>query len=357
MNNTNKTTDDDLGDEFSHITFNDGSEAHQKIIDQGEIMTPFGRRNILSDGSYSYDNRTNEEMLADAEIRSKIWRKENPEIAAEIKLHTDNEFKYRDSGVFYQELAKDYLHQQSYEQRLAKAEALNGCKFKPSPPYKSKAWGEPMDRTLHNINDGFANLCDGQTATMGRLNGFMTMFFIFIFFAVLFAFFSLFNGNLWLTPVLLLLAAGMFRLMFKVAHYDQFVFNRHTGLIKTPHNWWRRSFYTPYEDLECYDGGVVKSARGGGARSTAKFRCMKTPKRYYLKTPEFIARFGGVRQGTWAAYLAFMDTSIPINPDLHKSIEHYYRIDKNALETEVFPEVMKQYIDPEDVQINREHVW
>ena len=358
MNNTNKTTDDDLGDEFNDIIFNDGSEAHQKIIDQGEIMTPLGRRNILSDGSYYYDNRTNEEMLAEGEIGLEEWRKENPEEVAEIKLHTDNEFKYRDSGVFYQELAKDYLHQQSYEQRLAKAEALNGCKFKPSPPYKSKAWGEPMDRALHDIKDGFANLCDGQTATMGRLNGFMTMLLILQFSCIVLAIlvFPIIKP-LWVSPILLLAAAGMFRLMFKVAHYDQFVFNRHTGLIKTPHNWWRRSFYIPYEDLECYDGGVVKSARGGGARSTAKFRCMKTPKRYYLKTPEFIARFGGVDQGCWAAYLAFMDTSIPVSPLLHKSIEHYYRIDKNALETEAFPEVMKQYIDPDDIQINREHVW
>jgi len=41
----------------------------------------------------------------------------------------------------------------------------------------------------------------------------------------------------------------------------------------------------------------------------------------------------------------------------HKSIEDYYQRDKNALENASFPEEMKQYIDPDDVQVNKEHVW
>ncbi len=314
----------------------------------------------LSDGSVRtwVDNRTPEEQRAESDERRKKWREENPKQAAENRLRSSNLSKYRESGVLNQEVPHDYLHQQSYEQRLAKAEALNGCQFKDSPPYKSKAWGEPMDRVLHDKNDGFANLCDGQIATLSRLNGFVTFLSIMQFICVVLAILVFpITGPLWISPVLLLLAIGMNYFKNVVEPYDQFVFERHNGLIKTPHNWWRRAFYIPFEDIECYDGGVVKSARGGGARSTAKFRCMKTPKRYYLTTPQFILRFGGLRQVTWASYLAFMDTSQPVLPRLHQSIEYYYSIDKNALLTAPFPEVMKQYLDADDIQVNREDVW
>ena len=169
-------------------------------------------------------------------------------------------------------------------------------------------------------------------------------------------FFPIFEP-LWMGLVCLIFVVELGFLHRAVKPYDQFVFNRHTGLVKAPHNWWRRSFYIPYEDIECYDGGIVRSTRGGGARGTSKFRCLKTPKRYYLKTPEFISRFGGIHQNTWAAYLEFMDISIPINKRLHKSIEHYYTCDKNTLETGPFPEVMKQCLDAEDKQINRREVW
>jgi len=149
----------------------------------------------------------------------------------------------------------------------------------------------------------------------------------------------------------------VYKLAKKLGQYDQFVFNRHTGLVRMPHNWWRRAFYIPYEDIECYDGGEVKSSRGGGARGINIIRCTKIPKRFYLTTPQFILRFGGIDQGCWAGYLSFMDISIPVNLDLHKSIEDYYQRDKNALENASFPEEMKQYIDPNDVQVNKEHVW
>ena len=42
---------------MSDVVINDFSEAHQKVIAQGEIETPKGKLQILSDGSYYYDNR------------------------------------------------------------------------------------------------------------------------------------------------------------------------------------------------------------------------------------------------------------------------------------------------------------
>ncbi|WP_448565322.1 hypothetical protein [Thalassotalea ganghwensis] len=84
---------------------------------------------------------------------------------------------------------------------------------------------------------------------------------------------------------------------------------------------------------------------------------MKTPKRFYLKTPEFILRMGGLSQPCWAGYYEFMDITKPVNDHLHESIEYYYSIDRNALETGPFPEEMKPYLDAEDGQVNREEVW
>ncbi|REL26653.1 hypothetical protein DXX93_08715 [Thalassotalea euphylliae] len=326
---------------------------------------PKGEKIMRDDGTYFYDYRTEEEILADADKLLAKFREENPEEAAETRRRGKNRRKYRKAGVYTQNIPKGYLHQQSYEQRLAKAEALNGCKFKDSPPYKSKAWGEPMDRVLHDKDDSFGNRCDGKIAIMGRLNGFVTYSYIIQGFSFLFSLIFIIAGistgdfiDYWTrSGVAVLLFIAMTYIRRALRPYDQFIFNRHTGLVRTPHNWWRRSFYIPYEDIECYHGGVVKSARGGGARESAKFRCMKTPKRFYLKTPEFIAQFGGIDQGSWAGYLAFMDTSIPVNENLHESIEYYYTLDKNALETEPFPEEIKPYLDPDDKQVNREHVW
>ena len=309
----------------------------------------------LDENGELIDTRSYEQFRTQLDARLKKWSEENPEESAAIDLRIDNNRKYKDSGIYYEPLSKDYLHNHSYQQRLAKAEALNGCKFKDSPELNSKRW-QKIDKVFYDKDTGFRNLCDGKIATMGRLNGFTTYTLVIQVPSCLFGLTSFFDGHAW-TGILLPIFFSMFFVRKWLKPYDQFVFDRHLGLVKTPHNWWRRSFYIPPEDLECYDGGEIKSARGGGSRSTAKFRCMKTPKRFYLKTPEFISRFGGVDQGCWAGYLEFMDITIPINPQLHKSIEHYYTIDKNALETGPFPEEMKKYIDPDDKQVNREHVW
>ncbi|REL26662.1 hypothetical protein DXX93_08760 [Thalassotalea euphylliae] len=341
---------------------NNQTTDNEQLLPENE---PKGEKIMLSDGSHFYYNETKEERDRHLEERLRKWREENPEEAAATALRVDNQFKYIDAGVYYQQPPTDYLHRQSYAQRLARAEALNGCKFRDSPPYKSKAWGEPMDRVLHEKRDSFRSRCDGKIAIMGRLNGFVTYSYIIQWFSfwlgLMYIIAGLTTGNIigyWpLSGIATLLFIAMIYVRRFLEPFDQFIFNRHTGLVRTPHNWWRRSFYIPYEDIECYHGGVVKSARGGGARESAKFRCMKTPKRFYLKTPEFIARFGGISQGQWAGYLAFMDTSIPVNENLHESIEYYYTLGKNALETGPFPEEIKPYLDPDDKQVNREHVW
>ncbi|REL26660.1 hypothetical protein DXX93_08750 [Thalassotalea euphylliae] len=341
---------------------NNQTTDNEQLLPENE---PKGEKIMLSDGSHFYYNETKEERDRHLEERLRKWREENPEEAAEIRRRGKNRKRYILEKKYFKELPKDYLHKQSYAQRLAKAEALNGCKFRDSPPYKSKAWGEPMDRVLHEKRDSFRSRCDGKIAIMGRLNGFVTYSYIIQWFSfwlgLMYIIAGLTTGNIigyWpLSGIATLLFIAMIYVRRFLEPFDQFIFNRHTGLVRTPHNWWRRSFYIPYEDIECYHGGVVKSARGGGARESAKFRCMKTPKRFYLKTPEFIARFGGISQGQWAGYLAFMDTSIPVNENLHESIEYYYTLDKNALETGPFPEEIKPYLDPDDKQVNREHVW
>jgi hypothetical protein len=55
--------------------------------------------------------------------------------------------------------------------------------------------------------------------------------------------------------------------------------------------------------------------------------------------------------------LGLKDSVQDVDKMLNLSIEHYLTIDKNALETGPFPEVMKVYLDPEDKQVNRLDVW
>jgi hypothetical protein len=98
------------------------------------------------------------------EKRREKWRIDNPERANELDERSKNRRKYSSSGVYYEKLPKNYLHNESYEIRLAKAEALNGCKFRPAREYKSKRWGYPVNREQRNNGDGHANNCDGQSA-------------------------------------------------------------------------------------------------------------------------------------------------------------------------------------------------
>ncbi|WP_448565323.1 hypothetical protein [Thalassotalea ganghwensis] len=189
---------------------------------------PPGRKKILIDGAIVFDNRTKAQMDADWDKRMKQWALENPEENARIDKRFDNRTKYEERGVFYEPVNKDYLHQQSYQQRLAKAEQLNGCKFKDSPPLNSKRW-QKMSNVLkrEDNNQSLGNLCDGKTCVLGRLNGFTMLTLMVGFLGFLFSFLHAFDE-----PIFFLVALGFIGLGLCyqfVLPFDRFVFDRHTG--------------------------------------------------------------------------------------------------------------------------------
>lgn len=272
-----------------------------------------------------------------------------------------NDRIYRRRVGYYTKLPTPYLHNDDYKTRLTKAEALNGCKFKDAKPYSSKRWGEPMS---HNYKDeigrfrGLAGLGDGKIAVKEFGCGFRIVLLIVQVFLFVVSFVVMIeDGFLIGLAVLLGAVFGLYWLRQRLFYFDVFIFNRHTGLVRTPHKWWRRSFYIPHEDLDCYDGGVVKSARGGAAHFVAKVRVKKIPKRFYLVTPQYLLSYGGLSQLTWASYMAFMDHTKPIEQVLYESIESHYKKNQNATLSGKFPEELKQYIDPDDKQICKDEVW
>ncbi|PAY00672.1 hypothetical protein CKO50_14390, partial [Pseudoalteromonas sp. HM-SA03] len=79
--------------------------------------------------------------LTESERESeRYYREEATEEEKERKAQRDaylaREAGYSRSGIFYEEQTKDHLHHLSYKERLAKAEELNGCKFKDAKPCK-----------------------------------------------------------------------------------------------------------------------------------------------------------------------------------------------------------------------------
>ncbi|MEQ2354926.1 hypothetical protein [Pseudoalteromonas piscicida] len=105
-----------------------------------------------------------------AKERERYYREEATEeekkVREEIREHVDRESKYLISGIYFEELPKDHLHNQSYKERLAKAEELNGCKFKDAKPCKDAF--APRDDF-----DGPARLfgawnCDGEKVAVVR---------------------------------------------------------------------------------------------------------------------------------------------------------------------------------------------
>ncbi|MBB1482212.1 hypothetical protein H5186_22660, partial [Pseudoalteromonas sp. SG41-2] len=87
-------------------------------------------------------------------MRLEEFRKNNPEKAAENKRRAENRSKYFDDRQTYREqLSRDYLHKDSYETRLRKAEALNGCGFK-TRTFKSKRFTDEYAAELKSPNSG-----------------------------------------------------------------------------------------------------------------------------------------------------------------------------------------------------------
>ncbi len=292
------------------------------------------------------------------EKRREKWRIDNPERAAELDKRSKNRRKYSSSGIYHEELPKNYLHNEDYETRLAKAEALNGCKFRPAREYKSKRWGYPVKREQINSSDGHANNCDGQSTTLRRQVGVGFFCGITGVVAPIWSTYQMMLGEYLFAFFLLFCWPTMMYFVYKwLGHWDLFEFNRHTGLVRVPRSIFRRPFYIPYEDLDCFNGTTNRGGRGGGNMGASMIRCRKIPKRFYLFAPSYNLFYGGIDQEHWSSVLAFMDITQPVDRGLKEAIELYYQQDRNAVGDGPFPEVMKIYLDPEDKQVNRFEVW
>ncbi|GAA60652.1 hypothetical protein P20652_2518 [Pseudoalteromonas sp. BSi20652] len=298
----------------------------------------------------------------------------------EIERRGDNKSKYRDNRQTYNErLPRDYLHKDSYETRLKKAEALNGCRFK-TRTFKSKRFTDEYSAELESPDSGSTLEghwveSDGKQLAISWFGGWSNLFtglsFLLMVAAVLFFFVDLgVIGFVWedYRWVPFAIYAPMFIIGFYMlkhrailAHRDNFYFNRHTGLVKTPHTLFRKPFYLPYEDIVCYGANErnVGSARGGSRVFVSLMVPLKYPKHYRFTKPTFYVG-GSNREWDSLAYataMTFMDTSIPLGTHLYQSIEHYFKIDKDITEKHAFPEELKPYLDPDDCQVNRHEVW
>jgi len=310
-----------------------------------------------------------EEQRAELAQESREWweqRKKNAtpeelEVYLEKDRRRENYKKYRDTGVYYHQFDSNHLHHQSYEQRLAKAAKLNGCKFKKAKPTKRQfASREHTDIHYH------CGECDGQVAILRRGMGvwflcliLATAVFLTAFGLVTTAPFDVgfgwlgFFGGLIGGPLGIYLVVQLWR---KLDFLDKFEFNRHTGLVRMPHKLFCRPFYIPIEDIELSIGPVVQSARGGGERGSGALFLTKYPAKYWFR-PSYSLFFGGIEEGHWTSLIHFMDITQPVNEDVHIQMEKHYKKDRNAMGTGPYPEIMKRYFDKEDQQVNCWEVW
>ncbi|WP_231611918.1 dolichyl-diphosphooligosaccharide--protein glycosyltransferase subunit 2 [Pseudoalteromonas sp. NZS100_1] len=327
-------------------------------------------------------DKTIKQLALDEEavVRREEFRKNNPEKVAEIRKRTRNERRYRDNRATYKErLPRDYLHKDRYETRLKKAEALNGCRFK-TRTFKSKRFTDEYAAELKSPNrgstlEGHWVESDGKQLAISWFGGWSNLFtalsFLLMVAAVMFFFVDLVViGFVWgdyrWVPFAIyapMFIVGFYMLKHRaiLAHRDNFYFNRHTGLVKTPHTLFRKPFYLPYEDIVCYGANErnVGSARGGSRVFVSLMVPLKYPKHYRFTKPTFYVG-GSNREWDSLAYataMTFMDTSIPLGTHLYQSIEHYFKIDKDITEKHTFPEELKPYLDPDDCQVNRHEVW
>lgn len=310
--------------------------------------------------SFKPEQLTLEEWRSHLQNASERGRK-NLERAVQLAIRYKNRRKYSASGVNREKLDRSYLHHDSYEVRKAKAEQLNGCQFKAAKvykPYKWQNWGDPLASTIKESIPYDLGFCDGKTTTLQVNLSFWAMVTIFQVVLFITAIFNLFEQQ-WLMSVVygLFSILGCNYLRKKLHSLDFFQFNRHTGLVKTPHSLLRRSFYIPYEDLVCYSGTTIQGARSGGSVGTAKIRVTQVPKRFYFFTPSFILAKGGISDEHWVLIHEFMDTTKPLKMGVNEHIESCYIENRNIAGDGPFPEVMKPYLDADDKQVNRQEVW
>ncbi|WP_024592009.1 MULTISPECIES: hypothetical protein [unclassified Pseudoalteromonas] len=327
-------------------------------------------------------DKTIKQMALDEEdvVRIEEFGKNNPEKMAEISIRSENKIKYRrDRQTYKERLPRDYLHKDSYETRFKRAEALNGCGFK-TRTFKSKRFTDEYAAELKSPNrgstlEGHWVRTDGQQLAISWFGGWSNLFTILGFGCtslalLVFGFHILaliMDGfeYFWVMASIyvVLFGLGVFTLKHRaiLSHRDKFYFNRHTGLVKTPHTLFRKPFYLPYEDIVCYGANErnVGSARGGSRVFVSLMVPLKYPKHYRFTKPTFYV--GGFNREwdslQYATAITFMDTSIPLGTHLYQSIEHYFKIDKDITEKHAFPEELKPYLDPDDCQVNRHEVW
>ncbi|MBB1423809.1 hypothetical protein H5200_18065, partial [Pseudoalteromonas sp. SG43-7] len=363
----NLISDEDLERYFAEQKDGLTHEEREKIKRENRVnaINQWCAENPNRDPTRSKD-KTIKQLALDEEavVRREEFRKNNPEKVAEIRRRTRNERKYRgDRQAYKEQLPRDYLHKDSYETRLKKAETLNGCGFK-TRAFKSKRFTDEYAAELKSPNrgstlEGHWVRGDGQQLAISWFGGWSNLFTILGFgctsLALIVFFFHIIalivNGfeYFWVMAsiYITLFCLGVFTLKHRaiLSHRDKFYFNRHTGLVKTPHTLFRKPFYLPYEDIVCFGANErnVGSARGGSRVFVSLMVPLKYPKHYRLTKPTFYV--GGFNREwdslQYATAMTFMDTSIPLGTHLYQSIEHYFKIDKDITEKHGFPEELK----------------
>ncbi|NKC18603.1 hypothetical protein [Pseudoalteromonas galatheae] len=279
---------------------------------------------------------------------------------AELEAYSDRRVGYCLSEAYYEDLTKDHLHNLSYEERLAKAEELNGCKFKDAKPCKDRF--APRD-DFSGVS--YPSQCDGRVVSVPRSPGLWSIrlhgLVLGPIIGICLLGVSMTDDSMpaWHSWLGLFLLTAFPLIMYKIGNairiVDAIEFNRHTGLVRTPYTLFRKPFYIPIEDLEYVVGPEVKNMRGSASMQTGYLSCRKYPEHYWFGNRIGIA--GGGDTHDWSQKNRFMDITQPVNRYYYKAMEYTFKKNRNAHGNGPFPEVMKKYFDADDYQINRMEVW
>ncbi|ATD06394.1 hypothetical protein SIO17_05150 [Pseudoalteromonas piscicida] len=306
-----------------------------------------------------------EEIIKEGDKRRERYYQEEASEAEkkeleEMQRYSERRLKYIREGNFYDALSKDYLHNQSYKERLAKAEELNGCKFKEAKPCKDRF--APRD-DFSGVS--YPSQCDGRVVSVPRSPGLWSIrlhgLVLGPIIGVCLLGVSMTDDSMpaWHSWLGLFLLTAFPFIMYKIGNairiVDAIEFNRHTGLVRTPYTLFRKPFYIPIEDLEYVVGPEVKNMRGSASMQTGYLSCRKYPEHYWFGNRIGIA--GGGDTHDWSQMNRFMDITQPIDEYYHSAMEYTFKKNRNAHGNGPFPEVMKKYFDADDCQINRMEVW
>ncbi|QUI70981.1 hypothetical protein [Pseudoalteromonas sp. M8] len=306
-----------------------------------------------------------EEIIKEGDKRRERYYQEEASEAEkkeleEMQRYSERRLKYIREGNFYDALSKDYLHNQSYKERLAKAEELNGCKFKDAKPCKDRF--APRD-DFSGVS--YPSQCDGRVVSVPRSPGLWSLrlhgLVLGPIIGICLLGVSMTDDSMpaWHSWLGLFLLTAFPLIMYKLGNairiVDAIEFNRHTGLVRTPYTLFRKPFYIPIEDLEYVVGPEVKNMRGSASMQTGYLSCRKYPEHYWFGNRIGIA--GGGDAHDWSQMNRFMDITQPIDEYYHSAMEYTFKKNRNAHGNGPFPEVMKKYFDAGDCQVNRMEVW